>query len=112
MSEGNVTRPIAFVCFGEDVTETKPSEVIVRGILFLISSVFILATLYVYYLIPEWRETQVCISITFTQFIPNVCDSGQSHLLRAYLHDVFLSNAGALAIRLAGTALFTNGLVS
>lgn len=52
------TTPIALICF-EPAEQSYYSMFIFKGCLALISVVFLIVTLYVYWLIPELRETQV-----------------------------------------------------
>lgn len=56
----NGTRPIAFVCFESAETfEAEAQMFVIKGIMLLISVIFLMATLYVYKMIPDMRETQV-----------------------------------------------------
>lgn len=57
-SGSNDSREIALVCFG-DHAETAAILFAVKGTLALISAFCILLTLYVYWIIPDMRETQV-----------------------------------------------------
>lgn len=58
----NVSRKVAFVCFDTiEVFEQNMMLFVFKGILAIISVVFIIATLYVYWLIPDLRDTQVSI---------------------------------------------------
>lgn len=60
-----VTRKIAFVCYKDlDETAEDITMLIINLIFEYISVVFLIITLYVYWIIPDMRETQVCISIS------------------------------------------------
>lgn len=62
----NESREIALVCFDQSY-DTVMALFFLKGFLALVSVVFILATLYVYWLIPDLRETQdkvTCIALS------------------------------------------------
>lgn len=58
----NETRKIAMVCFEIDY-EDIITLFMVKGILAFISVAFLIMTLYVYWILPDLRETQVYIII-------------------------------------------------
>ncbi|XP_037029890.1 G-protein coupled receptor Mth2-like [Bradysia coprophila] len=61
----NETREVALVCFGQHV-KTAPIMFMVKGTMALISVFFLLLTLYVYWIIPDLRETQdkvTCVTL-------------------------------------------------
>lgn len=60
-SGGNVTRKVALICFEGPTYETYLTLFLIKGCMAFISVIFIIATLYVYWLIPDLRETQVSI---------------------------------------------------
>uniref|UniRef100_A0A182NDY1 G-protein coupled receptors family 2 profile 2 domain-containing protein n=1 Tax=Anopheles dirus TaxID=7168 RepID=A0A182NDY1_9DIPT len=56
--EGDRTQPVFVVCFNMANMDTIATMLISKGIMMLISVFFLLVTLYIYYIIPELRETQ------------------------------------------------------
>uniref|UniRef100_A0A182Q2Y8 G-protein coupled receptors family 2 profile 2 domain-containing protein n=1 Tax=Anopheles farauti TaxID=69004 RepID=A0A182Q2Y8_9DIPT len=52
------TEPVFVVCFNMANMETIATMLISKGIMMLISVFFLLVTLYIYFIIPELRETQ------------------------------------------------------
>lgn len=56
---------VALVCF-EEISDSYHTLFLVKGVLAMVSVLFLLATLYVYYLIPDLRETQdkvTCVAL-------------------------------------------------
>lgn len=58
-------KEIAIVCFSEE-QEIATMSFSLKAIFLAISIVFLLLTLYIYYLLPELRETQVKKCVKFT----------------------------------------------
>uniref|UniRef100_A0A182JL93 G-protein coupled receptors family 2 profile 2 domain-containing protein n=1 Tax=Anopheles atroparvus TaxID=41427 RepID=A0A182JL93_ANOAO len=51
-------QPVFVVCFNVDNMETIATMLLSKGIMMLISVFFLLVTLYIYFIIPDLRETQ------------------------------------------------------
>ncbi|XP_040155822.1 probable G-protein coupled receptor Mth-like 11 [Anopheles arabiensis] len=56
--DGESTQPVFIVCFNMANMDTIATMLISKGIMMLISVFFLLVTLYIYYIIPDLRETQ------------------------------------------------------
>uniref|UniRef100_A0A182JSW5 G-protein coupled receptors family 2 profile 2 domain-containing protein n=1 Tax=Anopheles christyi TaxID=43041 RepID=A0A182JSW5_9DIPT len=56
--DGEGTQPVFVVCFNMANMETIATMLVSKGIMMLISVFFLLVTLYIYYIIPDLRETQ------------------------------------------------------
>uniref|UniRef100_A0A182SKE7 Methuselah N-terminal domain-containing protein n=1 Tax=Anopheles maculatus TaxID=74869 RepID=A0A182SKE7_9DIPT len=56
--DGEGTQPVFVVCFNMANMETMTTMLVSKGIMMLISVFFLLVTLYIYYIIPDLRETQ------------------------------------------------------
>uniref|UniRef100_A0A182YG13 G-protein coupled receptors family 2 profile 2 domain-containing protein n=2 Tax=Anopheles stephensi TaxID=30069 RepID=A0A182YG13_ANOST len=57
-AEGEGMQPVFVVCFNMANMETVATMLVSKGIMMLISVFFLLVTLYIYYTIPDLRETQ------------------------------------------------------
>uniref|UniRef100_A0A182VWZ4 G-protein coupled receptors family 2 profile 2 domain-containing protein n=1 Tax=Anopheles minimus TaxID=112268 RepID=A0A182VWZ4_9DIPT len=56
--DGESTQPVFVVCFNMAHMETIGTMLVSKGIMMLISVFFLLVTLYIYFIIPDLRETQ------------------------------------------------------
>uniref|UniRef100_A0A182TDA2 G-protein coupled receptors family 2 profile 2 domain-containing protein n=1 Tax=Anopheles melas TaxID=34690 RepID=A0A182TDA2_9DIPT len=56
--DGESMQPVFIVCFNMANMDTIATMLISKGIMMLISVFFLLVTLYIYYIIPDLRETQ------------------------------------------------------
>ncbi|XP_052890238.1 probable G-protein coupled receptor Mth-like 11 [Anopheles moucheti] len=56
--DGDGTQPVFVVCFNMANMETIATMLVSKGIMMLISVFFLLVTLYIYFIIPDLRETQ------------------------------------------------------
>lgn len=56
--EGTENQPVFLVCFNAEDQQPNVSLFFSKGIMMLISVFFLAATLYIYFIIPDLRETQ------------------------------------------------------